>query len=213
MHAPNLDTPTLRSAWSGSNVCSIPKPRRGRIRSYTFYYVTASGHMRRLKSWSNYCLENNNILCCILTRPISSGPVTSVSLAHYSLAKRKKALTSKNIKAGWIKAGIFPFNPDRVLRNIPKPLAELTVPKASKVKVWPCPEGEVLQTPVTAEALTSLRNLIEKDTHALDEMGQQRLKKFAKADPVCFAECALRMRINSCLNRTTKPNVTNRPSQ
>ncbi len=34
--APNLDTPTLISAWSESNVCSIPQPKRGRITSHVF---------------------------------------------------------------------------------------------------------------------------------------------------------------------------------
>lgn len=36
IRAPNLDTMTLRSAWSGSIVCSIPKLKRGRIRSHAF---------------------------------------------------------------------------------------------------------------------------------------------------------------------------------
>jgi hypothetical protein len=34
---------------------------------------------------------------------------------------------------------------------------------------------------VTAEALASLRILIEQEAHALDEISQQRLQKFAKA--------------------------------
>ena len=33
---------------------------------------------------------------------------------------------------------------DRLLRDIQKPLVELTVPKANEVKVWSHPEGEVL---------------------------------------------------------------------
>lgn len=67
------------------------------------------------------------------------------------------------------KAGLFPFNPDRVLGDIQKFPAGLTVAKADKVKVGSYPEDEVLQTPVTAEALTSLHSLIKQDTHALDE--------------------------------------------
>ena len=90
-----------------------------------------------------------------------------------------------------MKAGLFPFNPDRVLRDIPKPLAELTVPKADEAKVGSCPQDEVLQTPVTAEALTSLRSLIEQDAHGLDETSKQRLQKFANAAQISFAECAL----------------------
>jgi hypothetical protein len=85
----------------------------------------------------------------------------------------------------------LPFNPDRVLRDIQKPPAELTVLKADEVKVGSCPQDEVLQTPVTAEALTSLRSLIEQDAHALDKTSKQRLQKFANAAQISFAECAL----------------------
>lgn len=44
---------------------------------------------------------------------------------------------------------------------------------------------------MTAEALTSLRNLIEQDGHTLDETSKQRLQKLANAAQVSFAECAL----------------------
>ncbi|ORX91770.1 hypothetical protein BCR34DRAFT_677966 [Clohesyomyces aquaticus] len=38
---------------------------------------------------------------------------------------REWAMTKKNILAAWAKTGLFPFNPDRVLREITKPAAEL----------------------------------------------------------------------------------------
>src|SRR2546423_9465554 len=69
-----------------------------------------------------------------------------------------------------MKAGLYPFNPDRMVRDIQKPLAELSLPKADEVKVGSCPQDEVLKTPVTpvsAEALTSLHNLIKQDAHTL----------------------------------------------
>ena len=53
------------------------------------------------------------------------------------------------------------------------------------------PQDEVLQTPVTAEALTSLHSLIEQDTHALNERSKQRLQKFANAAQIPFTERAL----------------------
>jgi hypothetical protein len=86
---------------------------------------------------------------------------------------------------------LFPFNPDRVLGDIRKPLAELTVPKADEVKVGSSQQDEVLQTPVTAEALASLRSLIEQNTHALDKTSKQRLQKLVNAAQISFAECAL----------------------
>ena len=89
---------------------------------------------------------------------------------------RETAFTPKNIKAGFAACGLVPFNPDRVLRSISKPPAELTIPKADEVKVGPRAQDKILQTPVTpvsAEALISLQNLIIKqDSYALDEMSK-----------------------------------------
>jgi hypothetical protein len=74
-----------------------------------------------------------------------------------------------------------PFDPDRVLKDTLKPPAELTIPKADEVKVRPCPQDDVLQTPVTpvsAEALMSLQNfIIKKYAHALNETSKQSLAR------------------------------------
>ena len=67
--------------------------------------------------------------------------------------------TKRNITAGWAACGLFPFNPDRVLRVTLKPPAQSTVPRADEIKVGSCHQDEVLQTPVTpvsAEALALL---------------------------------------------------------
>ena len=76
----------------------------------------------------------------------------------------KRALTKRNITAGWAASSLFPFSSERVLQDTPKPLSELTVLN----DVASCPQDEVLQrpvtpvTPVTTEALTSLRDLIKQ---------------------------------------------------
>lgn len=93
-------------------------------------------------------------------------------------AAREKALTKRNITAAWAACGLFPFNLERVLRHTPKPLAQLTFPKADEVRGGFCPQDEVVQTPVTpvsADALTSLHNLIEQDARTLDGTSVQRL--------------------------------------
>jgi hypothetical protein len=46
-----------------------------------------------------------------------------------------QALTSRNIKAEWMKAGLFPFIPNRVLRDIQRRLDKLSVPKAYEANV------------------------------------------------------------------------------
>lgn len=73
---------------------------------------------------------------------------------------------------------MFPFNPDRVLADTPKPPTELTIPKADEVREGSCPQYEALPTPVTpvsAEALTSLLNMIKQVSD--DETSRQHKER------------------------------------
>ncbi|KAF1352874.1 hypothetical protein EJ07DRAFT_61083, partial [Lizonia empirigonia] len=82
---------------------------------------------------------------------------------------------------------------------MPKPVPNLTVPRIDEVNNGSLPQGEVPQTPTTpvsAEGLVSLQNLIIKqDAHALEEASKRRLQrhldKFAKAAHLSFAKGAL----------------------
>lgn len=70
-------------------------------------------------------------------------------------------------------SGLYPFNPDKVLTDIPKPVTEPTIPILKTCEINPCPQGEVLQTsvtPATPGALTLLHNLIKEDACAEDEI-------------------------------------------
>ncbi|KAK0713308.1 hypothetical protein B0T26DRAFT_626908, partial [Lasiosphaeria miniovina] len=127
----------------------------------------------------------------------------------------------RNIRAGWAKAGLFPFNPDRVLSDTPKPPAELAVPKINEMDS--CAQDHVPQTPLTpvsAEAVTSLHNLIKQDAHMLDETSRQGLErhvqKLTNAAQLSFAERALLQEHNQFLfqinneakvRRSTKPEI------
>jgi hypothetical protein len=133
---------------------------------------------------------------------LERGGVNTIGKEHFTSLyspAREKAFTSKNIIAGFAASGLFPFNPDRVLRSMPKPLADLTIPKADEVNVETCHQNEVPLTPVTpvsAGDLVSLRNLIiEQDAGALDEINkrnlQRHLHKLAKAAQLSFAKGAL----------------------
>jgi hypothetical protein len=51
---------------------------------------------------------------------------------------RERAFTLKNIKASFAASGLFSFNLDRVLRDMLKPLADLTILKADEIKVGSC---------------------------------------------------------------------------
>jgi hypothetical protein len=170
-----------------------------------------------------YCFENNIILCRIPShtshklQPCDVGPFGPLKTAYreqverlyrggantvgkqhftslYSRA-REQALTSRNIKAGWSKTGLYPFNPHRVLKDIQKPLAELRLPSSHVTNADP----EVLRTPVTSEALAALHGLVDQDTQQLDSSSRHRLQKLANAAQKSFAECALLLDENRLL--------------
>jgi hypothetical protein len=186
-----------------------------------------------------FCLENNIILCRLPShtshklQPCDVGPfaplktayrdeveqlnrggIDTIGKEHFTALykpARDRALTKRNIQAGWAATGLFPFNPERVFRNTPKPPTQLPVPGASEIAVVPGAQDEVPQTPVTpvtAEALIPLHNLIKADARALDEASQKRLQrhvqKLASAARVSFAECALLQDQNQSLIKINK---------
>jgi hypothetical protein len=129
---------------------------------------------------------------------LERGGVNTIGKEHFTSLyspAREKAFSSKNIIAGFAASGLFPFNPDRVLRSMPKPLANLTVPKADEA-YQPNEVPLTPVTPVSAEGLVSLRNMIiEQDASALDETNkrnlQKHLYKLAKAAQLSLAKGAL----------------------
>jgi hypothetical protein len=188
-----------------------------------------------------FCYENNIILCrlpshtshklqpcdvSVFTRlkdeyrdeaeRLFHGGANTVGKQHftslYSRA-REKAFTKRNIMAGWAACGLFPFNPDRVLRVTPKPPAQST--GADEIEVGACHQDDVPTTPVTpvsVEGLVSLQNLIKQDAHTLDEASMPRLErhvqKLAHAAQASFArrsfldaKCALLDNRNQMLTK------------
>jgi hypothetical protein len=156
-----------------------------------------------------FCFENNILLCRLPSHTshklqpcdvaafaplkaayrdqvdrLEQGGVNTIGKEHFTSLyspAREIAFTPKNIKAGFAASGLFPFNPDRVLRSMPAPLAEPAIPRADEVKVGSCRQDVEPQTPVTpvsAEAFMSLQNLIiQQDAHALDETSKQNLAR------------------------------------
>lgn len=132
---------------------------------------------------------------------LNRGGVDTIGKEHFTYLykpARDRAITKRNILAGWAAAGLFPFNPERVLRNMPKPPAE---PGNSGVDVaaTSCPNDVPLTpvTPVTVEGLTWLTELIKQDAGAAasDEASRQRLQrrvqKLASAAKISFAKQSL----------------------
>jgi hypothetical protein len=129
------------------------------------------------------------------------GGVNTVGREHFTLLyspARDKAFTKRNTIAAWAATGLFPLNPDRVIRRTPKPPTQLNIPRPNKMRRsvgLPDEVPESPTTPVSAEAFMSLYNLIKEDTYTLDETGRQRLQrrvqKLAKAGQSTVAYCSL----------------------
>ena len=197
-----------------------------------------------------YCFENNIILCRLPSHTSHKlqpcdvavfGPLknayrdqvdrleragtNTIGKEHFTSLyshARQTALTKKNILAGFAKCGLQPFNPDRVLKDIPKPPIEPNVAKA--VEVRSCMQDEVPQTPVTPmspSAVMSLHNfIIQKQAHAPDKTSNQSLeryvRKLTKAAQTFFTQCVLqrnqiqfltKMNDESKVRRSTKLEV------
>jgi hypothetical protein len=176
-----------------------------------------------------FCLANNIILCRLPSHtshklhPCDVGPFAPLKTAYREQVERLNqggvnivgkehftylyspardcALTKRNIRAGWSATGLFPFNPERVLRDVPKPPGGVSnvnpgTEPANTDLLDEVPYSPITPvTPVTSEALTSLHDLIIKDTAVLDRTSkdhlQKRIHKLASAAKVSFAEQAL----------------------
>jgi hypothetical protein len=113
----------------------------------------------------------------------------------YSLA-REKVFTARNIRSGWSRTGLFPFNPSKVLKVIPKADPQLTNQGSNEVELEPYLHDEVPQTPatpVTAESLASLLNMMKRipNNEANRQFRQKLHQKHINATQLSFAECAL----------------------
>ncbi|KAL5344830.1 hypothetical protein ACLOAV_010227 [Pseudogymnoascus australis] len=80
---------------------------------------------------------------------------------------RDKAFTKRNITAAWAASGLFPLNPDRVLKTILKPLAQITIPHAAEVGF--CLQDEVLNSPVTPVSAEDLKAQIPPELSTGDD--------------------------------------------
>jgi hypothetical protein len=173
----------------------------------------------RLPSYTSYKLQPCNVRVFAPLKEayrneadrLFQGGVNTVGKQHFTSLyspAREKAFTKRNITARWAACGLFPFNPDRVLRVTLKPPAQSTVLRADEIKVGSCYQDEVSQTPVTlvlAEGLVLLHNLIKQDAYTLNKTSIQRLErhvqKLAHAAQISFAERALLHDQNQMLTR------------
>lgn len=175
-----------------------------------------------------FCFENNIILCRIPSHTshklqpcdvavfgplkaayrdqverLERGGINTIGKAHFTALygpARQKAFSKKNILSGWAKSGLCPFNPLKVLRDIPENnvgavAGSNLIPRSETCGVQPVISPVTPVTPTTAEDLTSIQGLIQRDADALDEVSRWRLrkhlKKLSKAAETSFAERGL----------------------
>jgi len=158
---------------------------------------------------------------------LERGGVNAVRKQHFTFlhdATRNKAFTEKNIFAGWSKGGLYPFNPQRVLKDLVKPLADLPTLVASGAttlspglsqhetpRISAAPVTPV--TPITAEVFLALHGFIlERDAHALDDPGmqsiQRHLQKLTKGAQISIARGIFQQeRIKSLLKTNDEAKV------
>lgn len=203
-----------------------------------------------MRSWSIASLTTSNCVDCPLIHHTSScdiaifaplkvayrdnvermerGGVGTIGKQHftsqYSPAKAR-AFTRKNILAGWSKGGLYPFNPQRVLKGLKKPSAGpvhingqtiARCPQDSNVPVPTTPATPV--TPVSAEAFTSLQDLIiTQDAHALEDAKkrslERRLAKLTKAAQMSIVRNVLQQERIQFLVRINKESKARRATK
>jgi hypothetical protein len=132
---------------------------------------------------------------------LERGGVGTVGKGHFTYLyhpARVRAFTKKNILSGWSKTGLFPFNPERVLGDIPKPVSSSNTNAPCEAQICSSPQGNVVETPMTPitpvnpEAVVSLQAAIDLDADALDEASKWRLQrhvqKLANAASTSFVQ-------------------------
>jgi len=99
---------------------------------------------------------------------LEQGGINTIGKEHFTSLyspARERAFTLKNIKAGFAASGLFPFNPDRVLRSMPAPLAEPAIPRADEVQVGSCRQDIEPQTQKCAKGFQQYgaTNILQAD--------------------------------------------------
>ncbi|KAL1641204.1 hypothetical protein SLS61_010183, partial [Didymella pomorum] len=126
-----------------------------------------------------FCYENNIVLCRL------------PSHSSHKLQPCDVAFTPRNIRGAWNGAGLYPLRPDRVLRDMQKPqVAQARPLKVNKVATSNLQDGLVQTpvTPVTMDALLSLRLRVKKSACAAKDPNAVLVQKLANAAKLAFAK-------------------------
>lgn len=166
-----------------------------------------------------FCFQNNIILCRLPShtshklQPLDVGIFEPLKTAyreqveqlyrggagvigkqHFTLLyerARNAALTHSNVISAWSKAGLVPFDADRVLITISKPHTDQITAQIVPTQAQLLVSEEMQATPVTSEGFASLRRLIEGESQHASELSQRRMQKALNAAERALTESAL----------------------
>lgn len=169
-----------------------------------------------------FCFQNNIILCRLPSHtshklqpcdvgifgPLKTayrdqverllrGGANNIGKKHFTLLyskARQAAFTSRNIRASWAKAGLFPFNPERVLRDMQKPdrVQQTEVAHAAVIARASPVSSVFLRTPTTFTDFNDLRCKVESSLDdTLDVRAKLQLQKLWHAAEKVYADRAV----------------------
>ncbi|GAB7336815.1 hypothetical protein MBLNU13_g11324t1 [Cladosporium sp. NU13] len=132
------------------------------------------------------------------------GGADTIGKQHFTLLyshAREAAMTPRNIGAGWSKAGLFPLNPDRVLRSMAKPpdeagqsFSQAHAPSQADSPLVPP------KTPTSASGLNAMREKLDEIIGAIDEHESRlHIQKIVNAAEQSLTGCALLQEENQAL--------------
>jgi hypothetical protein len=119
----------------------------------------------------------------------------TIGKQHFTLLyshARDAAMTPRNIRSGWSKAGLFPLNPDRVLRSLAKPQGE--------AGQSPSQAHAPSQAPTSASWLDVMRQKLEEILGTIDEHESRlHIQKIVNAAEQSLTGCTLLQEENQAL--------------
>lgn len=118
------------------------------------------------------------------------GGANTVGKQHFTLLYDRARNLAFNIKSGWCKTGLSPFDPDLILNDIQKPPVAVIVPHISNANADLPLHHDMLRTPVTSKSSTNLRTELKQGS-TLDSPNRYRFQKLVNAAEKAFVDRAI----------------------